>query len=233
MYQRLRQVKSRIIEEYKKRFGFYQYSYLPFDFPKPMPSSAFKTMTLGCDILKKLGIRFCVSYGTLLGIYRNNALIQHDSDIDVDVLRPCSVAINDIENEFKKNGFKICVKTTLLGEIQQLAFYTRDEVVFDLAFYKKIGKSVYCFHEYDYYFQFPAQFYDTLGAFTFNNYELYFPHEPEEWLAYTYGKNWKIPKLSKNLGGYLAEKDEYGMIRRSNKGPAAELKKLLFNAKNV
>lgn len=199
------------------------YYNMPFEFPKPLPPSSLEALKKGCDILKKLNIDFCVSYGTLLGIYRDNSLIPHDSDIDIEVVYP--VNIDKIEKEFIKHGFKVCAKVKTGAKVRQLAFYTDDEVVFDISLYEKIGSNVYCFHEPDLYFKLPAKFYDKFLPFDFNGYTVYTPNMPEEWLKFTYGKNWNIPKSSKPQDWH-EEEDEYGMAVRIEGKMHKEIRKI-------
>jgi len=221
--EKFRYYNGKIKEKHTYYFGFTQYYNIPFKFPKPMPPSSFEVMKKGCDILKSLNIEYCISFGTLLGIYRDNRLIPHDSDIDVEIIHP--VNTKKIEEEFVKNGFTLGHKVVVMGKVQQLAFYTDDEVVFDIAFYQKIGSYVYCFHDSDLYFKFPANYYKKFIPYEFSGYTTYTPINPEQWLEYTYGKNWKIPKTSKP-NGWREEEDEYGMAVKIDGDIIQEIKKI-------
>lgn len=180
---------------YNYYFGFYEIYKIPFVFPKPLPESADEVLNKGCNILNDLNIKHCISFGTLLGIYRDKNLIPHDSDLDIDVVHP--VNTKKIEKEFIKNGFKLGSKVIACGVVQKLAFYTKDEVVFDIAFYQKIDDFVYGFQEINLYFKFPFEFYKNFKKHPFIDYTLHIPNDPVGWLEYTYGKSWNIPKKSK------------------------------------
>lgn len=214
---------------YKYKFGYYQYYNIPFEFPKPMPPNSFEVMKKGCDILNKLGIKYCISFGTLLGIYRDNCLIPHDTDLDIEAVHP--VNAKKIEKAFIKNGFKLGCKVVALGVIQKLAFYTEDEVVFDIEFYQQIGNFVYCFHEKNLYFKFSAEHYEKFDQYLFLDYMVHIPHDPERWLEYTYGKNWRIPKTSTQdfREDQFFDKEGYGMHVKCEGNIIDEIKKIKKN----
>lgn len=167
----------------------------PFDLTMAMPESAENILKKGCQILERLNVKYCLSDGTLLGVYRDNKLISHDTDIDIAVLKP--VDAKAILREFRKEGFKCGRKVIACEEIQQLVFYSMDNVVFDIIFYTKIGDCVFSFNEKDYYFKHQAKHYTNTLAYKYSNHVFYIPSETEEWLENVYGKDWKIPKQSK------------------------------------
>jgi hypothetical protein len=211
---------------YNYHFGYYEYYNIPFEFPKPQHSSAPEVLKKGCDILNEIGVKHCVSFGTLLGIYRNNSLIPHDSDLDIDALLP--VNARRIEKEFIKNGFKLGCKVIALGKVQKLAFYSENEVVFDIEFYEKIGDFVYSFHESSLYFKFPFEFYEKFEKHKFLNYMVYVPNHVENWLEFAYGKDWRIPKSSKRdfREDNFFDKEGYGMHVKCEGNIIDEIKKL-------
>lgn len=174
---------------------YIDYLCFPFDINTPMPKSAVEVMKNGCQILKNLNIEFCLADGTLLGIYRDGRLIPHDTDIDVTVLHPINTL--DIERQFKKHGFKIGRKVTVLGEVQQLVFYSPDNVLFDIIFYSRIGDDVFAFCEKDFYFKHKANHYEKFESYSFSNYIFYIPQYTDVWLEHVYGMNWKTPRSSK------------------------------------
>lgn len=192
-------IKYKIIGKIKILFdyfyGYYDYFNFPFNISKPMPSNAVEILEKGCKILESLNINYSLADGTLLGIIRDNQLIPHDTDIDINVLHPVDTKI--IENEFIKYGFKVGRRARACGKVQQLVFYSENEVLFDILFYTQIGEDLYCFSEKDFYFKHPKSHYEKFITYEFNGYKYYIPKQIEEWLECTYGKNWKTPKTSK------------------------------------
>lgn len=175
-----------------KTFKKYEdYFDIPFDFTKPMPECKIDIMKEGCQILKDLNIPYCLADGTLLGAYRDGKLIPHDTDIDISVMLPANT--DAIIREFTHHGFKIGRLPISYGQVQQIVFY-KNETLFDIIFYEKVGDFALNFCEKDFYFEHEAKFYDNYKPFTFEGYEFYIPEDTEGWLAHTYGEDWKFPK---------------------------------------
>jgi hypothetical protein len=185
------------IFEYKisRSNEYFDFLVFPFEINKPMSSSAFDIMKKGVSILEKMDIEYCLADGTLLGIFRDNCIIPHDTDIDVAVLHPVNTL--GIERQFKRNGFKVGRKVVVDKKVQQIVFYTQDEVLFDIIFYTKIGTNVYAFPESDFYFKHLSNHYEKFVQKSFKNYDFYLPQYTELWLEHVYGKNWNIPKSTK------------------------------------
>lgn len=167
----------------------------PFDPNTPMPASAFEVMKKGVSILQDLNVPYSLADGTLLGVFRDNRLIPHDTDIDVTVLYP--VDTKKIEDTFIKNGFTIGRKVVAMGKVQQLIFYSPDRVLFDIIFYTKIRDDVYAFSEKDYYLKHQADHYENLASIELNGLLLSIPQHTELWLEHVYGRSWKTPKAEK------------------------------------
>lgn len=170
------------------------YFYFPFNTSQPLPADAVEIMKKGCSLLDKLGVKYTLADGTLLGVIRDNKLISHDTDIDVAVLHPVDAV--KIERTFKKNGFKVGRKAAFKGQVQQLVFYSKSQCLFDIIFYTQIGDEVYNFCEKDFYFQHHAHHYQNLALHEFEGHSFYIPHDVENWLRATYG-DWEIPAGSK------------------------------------
>ena len=138
------------------------------------------------SVLDKIGVRFWLYYGVFLGAYRDGALISYDKDIDLAVCVEDRLRIIYFEDEFKKFGFKRIRFTW-----QSVLFY-RDGVTIVLLFFRNDGnKRVSGFYQYD------------VDAFEVYN-EVYFLDrswrifsEPEKWLKYIYGEDWRIPQKGK------------------------------------
>lgn len=182
--------------KYKLNFkrNYTDYFKFPFDTTTPMPSDAVDVMKKGCELLDKLGVKYTLADGTLLGAIRDHKLISHDTDIDVAVLHP--VDAGKIEKVFKANGFKVGRRAAFKGNIQQLVFYSKSNCLFDIIFYTKIGDEVYNFCEKDFYFQHHAHHYENIVPFEFEGHTFYIPQDVEHWLEATYG-NWKVPNNKK------------------------------------
>ena len=175
-------------KSYKKYEDYFSF---PFNITKPMPECKIDIMKEGCQILKDLNIPYCLADGTLLGVYRDNRLIPHDTDIDISIISP--VDKDSIIREFTRHGFNIGRLPISYGEIQQVVFY-KNETLFDIIFYEKVGSKVLNFCERDFYFEHDAKYYENYQPFMFEGFEFSIPNDTEGWLAHTYGDDWRQPK---------------------------------------
>lgn len=190
----IKSLPEKTFYSYNYYFGYTDYFNFPFNTTNPLPDNAVEVMQKGCELLDKLGIKYCLADGTLLGVIRDNKLISHDTDIDICILHP--VNTKKIIKAFLKNGFKVGRHARALGKTQQLAFYSENNVIFDILFYTKINNTVYNFCEKDFYFQHHFHHYKDFIPYEFNNYTYYIPSDTDKWLETTYG-NWKTPRTSK------------------------------------
>ena len=202
-----------------KNFIKYEdYFCFPFDVTKPMPECKIDIMKEGCQILKDLNIPYCLADGTLLGVYRDKKLIPHDTDIDISVVLP--VNVDSIIRKFTKHGFKIGRLPVAYGQVQQVVFY-KNETLFDIIFYQKVGDKVLNFCEKDFYFMHDAHHYENYDKVEFEGFEFSIPQDVEGWLAHTYGDDWKFPKPkpanwrmeNSYLGAFHYDGDSYKVIK--------------------
>ncbi len=118
------------------------------------------------DICKKMGIEFCLTMGTALGLFRDGKYIQGDNDIDVSV--KCS---DDKWIEFIKwlqeNGYRRD------GTSQH--FYKNDEILLDVHHYA---------------LDFPVS---CDKVVTYNGRIYNIPHPFEQYFKTNYG-DWRTPK---------------------------------------
>lgn len=177
------------------RNQYHDFLMFPFNVSKPMPPTTEEMMKKACQILDDLKISYVLADGTLLGVYRDNKLIPHDTDVDISITYP--VNTKKIENELKKFGLKVGRKVMAFGRVQQLSFYSSNEDLFDVLFYTIIGKNAYCFSEKDYYFKHSAEHYNKLEPFVFKGFTFHIPQNTDKWLEHVYGEGWRTPRTSK------------------------------------
>lgn len=167
---------------------------------KPLSDTAPKVLENCCNALEKAGIKYFLSWGTALGLYRNKDFIKHDTDIDIDVID--KINYDDIKNALKSQGMKLARAVFFKKRVQQLIFVSEGGVLFDIMFWTKkrniLGRSVllnfaepcwlaklpYCFSQGTYYIEYKNK-----------KYPAYFPIE--KYLATIYGNDWRVPKKSK------------------------------------
>jgi len=176
---------------------------------------ALSTMQRGCDILEKVGVNYWISSGNLLGIYRDGKLIDHDTDIDVNV----SADWNTLKaNNFSKqillgltnNDFRLIRTIIYKNHFFQLAFIdNKTDVIFDVCFFYKKIKGGFAVHlcEQGYILK-PTKFINKTKIFNYKGYDYPIPNHLKEFLTWKYG-DWEKPRLKK-----VAWEDESPTLKR-------------------
>ncbi len=199
------------------------------------------------SILEKYKINYWLGHGTLLGIIRDNKLIEWDHDIDVAVWAK-EVRQDEILEIMKKNNF--ILREGFGVESPDLSFNKNGGRIVDFNFYEIVDNSEYgkmaqilwpvpknyfmklihalsesekyrgkfkqiinSFSKFNSFFKIlknylikkdlfyklegysePVQFIKKIKKFDFHGLNINIPGEPEKYLAYLYGENWRIPK---------------------------------------
>jgi hypothetical protein len=173
-----------------------EFHYFPFDTTKPMPKGAEDVMVRLCDILEEMGIRYRITDGTVLGLYRDKGFIPHDNDIDVDVLDCADVT--EIEVRMRSAGMKLGRRVSQSGKIQQLTYYDNNFIIFDLIFWFSESDKILNYSEPGYLRTQPITYFSELGELSWNGHAYPVPAHLEEWLAFRYGEDWNVPKHTKD-----------------------------------
>jgi len=171
----------------------------------------FKDLETIKEVFDKLGVKFLITYGALLGFYRDKTFLPGDDDIDISV-------IDNIDLKTRKEiGWKLY---DLGFQSQQIAFnvfgrmepceigYNGDENTgiivcqrnfkFTIFFFK----SVFCEqHDWEYVcipklgamklISTPAKFFTEFGEIKINKKKYLTPSPIEDYLSFTYFDNWK------------------------------------------
>lgn len=145
------------------------------------------------EVFLKKDIHFQLNFGTLLGAVRDNDFIPHDYDIDLSMHERYKKAFISSLPELGKRGVVLCGHYK--GNIFNL-FYDGIicdiDIVFDMIFpynlryYRLLEK---CYPKF---YTEKTEMIDFLGG----KYEV--PANPERYLEYMYGKNWRIPQKGKH-----------------------------------
>ena len=163
----------------------------------PLNEYAESVLNEGGAILESLGIAYYVCDGTILGIVRDDRLISHDNDIDVAV--STEVNIDRLIEAFENISYTVGRCLYYKGKIQQLIFYSKHNVIFDICFwYPKYDGYYYHYvpevpkgrRQHEEYFMQP-EFIKFRGRD--------YPTHPniKKWLLEHYGEDWQVPKRAK------------------------------------
>lgn len=145
------------------------------------------------EVLLKNDVHFLLNFGTLLGAIRDNDFIPHDYDIDLSMHEKYKPAFIASLPELRDNGIVMCGHYK--GNIFSL-FYDGIicdiDVVFDMVFpyslrYYRLLEKCY-----------PKFYTEKTEMITFMGDLFEVPANPERYLKYMYGKNWRIPQKGKH-----------------------------------
>lgn len=179
------------------------------------------------DVLNKYNIKYCISHGTMLGLYRDSQFIPWDDDIDISLLdmsQRMTVAV-DCREELESKGFympklgDINKPVQATGPDANMPFYDtvairNGEKIEGWWFEEKIhnNQKFYIYDEpragWD--LKHPAKFYDEPKDFKWKDRIWKIPNHVEEYLVLMYGDNWKYPDRSRKYTNQIF--DEKGNI---------------------
>lgn len=173
-----------------------EFHYFPFDTTKPMADGAVALMPKLCSLLENLCVRYRITDGTVLGLYRDKGFIPHDNDIDLDVL-DC-VNADEIDRSMRLEGMKLGRRVSWGGKIQQLSYYDNKNIIFDLVFWYSENEQIVNYSEPGYLRAQPRKYFIELNQLYWLGKNYPVPENLEEWLVFRYGVDWNIPKHTKD-----------------------------------
>jgi hypothetical protein len=177
---------------------FIEYHSFPFNTWQKMPKGAELVMEQCCKVLESENMVYRLTDGTVLGLYREGRFIEHDNDIDVDVLGDNQLI--ELTGLLINSGLKLGRKVIYKGRIQQLVFFTKNHTIFDIVvWHKQNNHSIVNYSERSYERIQDIKFFkeNNLDSIFFKGKEYPIPGPVEEWLEMRYGNDWKIPKTYK------------------------------------
>lgn len=162
---------------------------------KPMDScSAFDNLVHAKKLLDELSVRCWLTDGTLLGYYRENQLLGHDTDIDMGCY--ISEYTDQIIHKFNENGWRFEHMFGCRAEGLELTF-SRKGVSLDLFFFYEEDDKYWhgAWRGTDnkenlikYYY---SRFNLVETEFGGNIFDI--PENPEKYIITKYGKDWRTP----------------------------------------
>jgi hypothetical protein len=157
------------------------------------------------ESFKESGIEVFLHAGTLLGLYRDKKLIDHDTDIDIGILHHDAFTVNIIKEKMINLGFKLHREfyyNNLLTEQSYLGVDLSGSIKVDVFYFNADA-------EYSYHFTYVNKYpgtYDIMNAFlcmydrieklieyNIDSHIYYIPENTETILKNGYGESWKTP----------------------------------------
>ena len=156
-----------------------------------------KILKEGGDILTRLTKFYWLSAGTALGVYRDQGLIDHDTDIDVGMYGLHYDP--NIEREFFKADFKLVRAMDKDGRPMQRA-WQKELVIFDIGFYYEDmpGKLT---NYVDYSSITKEKAWITNHTMVTYQDQLYYLPQMPEYVIWRYGDTWQTPSGNKGIWG--------------------------------
>ncbi|MDP2729884.1 MAG: LicD family protein [Dehalococcoidales bacterium] len=138
-------------------------------------------------ILDKEGIRFWLMFGTFLGAYRDHDIISYDEDTDLAICAEDLPRLLSCEAILAKEGFYLGLAenlVTLYRSGEHTDFY-----LFRLNGTKRVNDPI----------KFDVDAFETYCEVQFLGEKWRILSEPERWLKYTYGEDWRAPIKGKGI----------------------------------
>lgn len=153
-------------------------------------------------IFDEMGLINFADFGTLLGLVREQKLLNHDLDLDYGIIN-YNLNPDDINVKLERMGFRLWRDYKHLKRTVQLSYYykgikvdisiyTKSENVLKTWLFYKAPNFKYHNHERNI-VEISHKIIEGTQLFKFNNYLINIPMNPESILMEKYGKKWKTP----------------------------------------
>lgn len=155
------------------------------------------------DLFTELGIRYCLSHGTALGVRRNGDTIAWDDDVDLAVFMTDKPKFTEARNRLRTMGFFVPDEGNPAKPVDlqtNMPWYDfvaiKDGEKIECWFFDKIGK----FYIYDKKrdgLTIPEDLFDTFSTIQWRGCTFNVPSNIERFLDLMYGKDWDVPDQNK------------------------------------
>lgn len=194
--------ENRYTKKIYQYLAFQKYKILNRNKRKVMQENGLHVIEKIAKILNNGGIPYFFDFGTLLGIIRENRILEHDLDIDVGVFYEKNI-YGKVRSILSNAGFKLLYEYKIDNTIVEESYVYKDIKVDINYYFNDEGKSkCYLFYRV------PEKRYDEdvldavelvcdginiFKGYDFNGVLINIPENPERLLEQRYGPNWKIP----------------------------------------
>ena len=161
-----------------------------------------------CQILNTFNVKYWIDYGTLLGAFRKNKLIDYDRDIDISLILNNNVTLLDITNVLSKDyyirhyePYYLCIypKNNKDFGFAHIDFYGFEELEDKKIIQCKIPGSENLIYR--------SYFFDTMSKIKIEDYEFPCPRHTDLFLELLYGDDYLIEKKSSCCGNSITKID--------------------------
>ena len=164
------------------------------------PELAIPVLESGTALLDKLGVKWWLSAGTVLGAYRDgfsDEFIKADSDIDVGIYVEKAEDTIEIAKKifglFGMHRFRPIRCYKVEGGWTQLALEHDNKIIFDIYFFREAGEQIIAYTEFGHLVK-PKRFIEPTGTLLVRGREYPVPNPVEDYLVVRIGEDWRTPK---------------------------------------
>jgi len=199
------------VNKYRKQLLAESYERHHFHFTLQNRKIAHNLLRNSCEILEELGIHYWLDFGTLLGLIRENKLIDWDNDMDLSIRFESEEKIDQLISALGKHhpiktvapsirpgSWKLGKYRTIKAFHQKYGFIRTDpHLDFFTQYrgqYENQSETTYRSVIAGVNNEIPASFVDELDSFNFEGHEYAIPNHAEDFLALRYGADWRTPK---------------------------------------
>jgi len=140
------------------------------------------------EVFAKYNISWFLCFGTSLGAYRSEKLIEWDTDLDIGCYLEDREKVLEAEKELLDKGCYIPFQTNYYYD----RWYIKNKEKIELHFFERIGEQ----RVYDIFrcnFRYPAYMIENLVDIELESQTFKIPSDTERFIIFSYGKKWKIP----------------------------------------
>ena len=182
----------------------------------PTPFKDEKTLKIATLLTKHIGknavernLHLHIDWGTLLGVIRNNCILEWDDDVDfsslIDDYDKIVFFVNEVCKKFDNKS--VCLNPSFHKNKIVINVTSKDgsfnEFNIDIDF-KEI-KGDFAYQVSNPIWKNPSYHIEKLEKYKWNEDIIFIPSDVEKYLEYTYGRDWKIPKQNCSLNDYNLE----------------------------
>ena len=163
----------------------------------PAPIQQSKGLKKIINHLDSLDLKYSLSKGTLLGLFRDDQILPNDIDIDIDIF-----SIASVYKLINNTNYQIFRTMVYKGLYTNIVFYDNEnQLLIDLAVFN--DNVNYTPHGR---FFLNKDLMDNITQRSFDGIEMCV-YEPEYYLKLWYGKDWRIPKAYRKNWIYYYKKN--------------------------
>lgn len=146
------------------------------------------------ECLTKHGLKHWLSHGTILGAYRDNALIPWDDDVDLGLDYSQRHLMKPVEDEMRERGYFV-PEDGVEGMPHYDTVFIRDGEKIECWWFEKFGDHyIYDKPRCGNTLKHDAKYYDELKEFKFRGRYFRIPNHIEDYLVMMYSADWMFPQ---------------------------------------